>query len=271
MAEREYILGTDEEELHRLGLQHRLWSQVAYALWDQARFQPGHTLLDVGCGPGHATFDMAQLVTPTGRVLAVDESQRFVEHVRRECAARGMRNVDVQQGDVQHLEAPAGSVDGAWIRWVLCFVRDPQAVIDGVARALRPGGRLAIQDYTHYSGVLLAPRSELFERVIQATDRSWRASGGDPEVGMRLPEILRRSGLEVEDVRPVVRMVRKGESLWQWPTSFFRNFVPKLVASGYLSAADGASWPREWAALTANPDLLLVSPPMIGVVARKPG
>src|ERR1041385_6858244 len=88
--EREYVLGTDLDELVRLGFQHQLWLAHAAAAWEQAGFRPGQRLLDVGCGPGYATFDLAHLGGRRGGVTAVDASARFIAHLKAGAAARGL-------------------------------------------------------------------------------------------------------------------------------------------------------------------------------------
>lgn len=77
----EYVLGTGEIESTRLGLQHRIWSGPAHWLWERAGIRPGMTVLDVGCGPGHASIDLAEIVGPSGRIYAVDESPLFLKHL----------------------------------------------------------------------------------------------------------------------------------------------------------------------------------------------
>ena len=75
----EYVLGTNDEELMRLGFQHRVWGEQAFALWERAGFAPGQTIVDVGCGPGFATLDLARLTNPqrTGLVpLSADKASR---------------------------------------------------------------------------------------------------------------------------------------------------------------------------------------------------
>jgi len=53
-----YVLGTHEDEAFRLGLQHSLWTEHAHAIWKRAGIGFGAKVLDAGCGPGFATFDL---------------------------------------------------------------------------------------------------------------------------------------------------------------------------------------------------------------------
>ena len=72
-----YILGTDKEELIRLELQHKVWSSEAKRGWDLAGFKTGQTILDLGCGPGYCTEELALIVGKTGKVIGVDRSDTF--------------------------------------------------------------------------------------------------------------------------------------------------------------------------------------------------
>src|SRR6188474_3641016 len=99
-AERDYVLGTHEEELARLGLQHRVWRPVVLDCWQRAGITVGKRVLDVGAGPGYATVDLAEIVGPAGEVIAVERSARFLEVARRACAARGLSQVRFREADV---------------------------------------------------------------------------------------------------------------------------------------------------------------------------
>lgn len=266
---REYVLGTSNAELERLGLQHKLWSAQALALWERAGFAPGQTIIDLGCGPGFATFDLAVLLGQTGRVIAVDESPRFLEHLRSEVARRGLRNVETVESDAQKLALPEATADGAYARWVLCFLKAPELAVAGIARALRRGGVFAIQDYFNYEALTLAPRSRIMTRVVRAVGESWRAHGGDPDFVGRLPEICTRCGLVVREIRPILRAARPGSLLWEWPTTFFRNFVPVLVQSGFLTAAEQQEFEQEWAERTKDPNTFFFTPPVFDVIAER--
>ena len=78
-----YILGTELQELHRLGYQHQIWSSEARKAWDTAEFSYGQRLLDLGCGPGFCTVEMAYLVGEEGSVLGVDKSQAYIDYLNK--------------------------------------------------------------------------------------------------------------------------------------------------------------------------------------------
>ncbi len=264
--DRPYVLGTHEEELVRLGLQHRVWRGAANDLWERARFGPGNTLLDVGAGPGYATRDLAELVGPQGKVIAVEISARFVEHLRKQA----IPNVVVIQADAQEFVVENESLDGAYARWLFSFVSNPERVVASVARALRPGAVFAIQEYVSYRAARLGPPSEALERVMDATAASWKQRGGDADIGCRLPTILEQAGLAIRDLRPLARIARPGTALWEWPTSFFRNFVPTLVEGHFLRQEDAHTFIDDWARASANPGAFFLTPIVLDLIAQKP-
>jgi len=270
---REYVLGTNRDELVRLGLQHRLWADRAHAIWRRAGLGPGQACLDVGCGPGYASFDIAQMVGSQGRVLGVDESDPFVEHVNDQARARGLDNVEAFVGDVQKLGDLAavrpGSFDAAYTRWVLCFVADPSAVVAGVADALKPGGRFAIQDYFNYRALTLAPKREVFTTVIEAVARAWNEAGGDIDVMGSMPRLLDEHGLDVVDLRVDQRLARPGESMWNWPSTFWPNFLPVLEERGLISGDTRRDFEQQWASAARDPHTFIVLPPVFEIVAVK--
>lgn len=277
---REYVLGTNPEELERLGMQHRLWSDFAHAAWKRAGIAPGHRVLDVGCGPGYATFDLAQTVRPLGtrprgdgQVVAVDESAYYIEHLRAQAASRGLTNIRAHVGDVQRLgecaDVREGSFDLAYARWVLCFVRDPGAVIAGMARALGPGGRAVVHDYFNYESMTSAPRSVSFAMAVAATARSWRDAGGNPDVCERVPEMMATAGLEVSSVLVEERVARPHESMWTWPDVWWKAYIPVLVRNGYLTHTDQEIFEKEWAGLCESATSFVVCPPVFEIVGVK--
>src|SRR5687768_15958181 len=131
-AEKDYVLGTHDDEIERLGLQHRVWRPRTTDAWQRAGFTVVQTLIDVGCGPGYATLDLAEIVGPTGRVVAIDRSRRFLDHLGAQLNARAIQHLDtsVRALDDAQLTAdlPEGA-DGPLGRREFAFVQKPRALL----------------------------------------------------------------------------------------------------------------------------------------------
>lgn len=268
-AHRKYVLGDEDAELIRLGFQHRAWSKITSALWERAGMSRGMRVLDVGAGPGFATVDLAYIVGAEGRVTAIDESQRMLDHAQARAEAERLHNVATLRADAQTLDLPEGSADAAFSRWMLCFIPDPEAVVARVSSALRSGGAFAVQDYFNYASLSLAPRGPALERVVQAVKESWTSHGGDLDVAGKIPGWMRKHGLDVREITPHLRVARPGDLLWQWPGTFFGIFVPKLVEQGLLSKREREAFDQEWAERSADPDSFFCTPPVFDIVGVK--
>ncbi len=268
-SESEYVLGTDATELARLEIQHRLWRPTATALWSRAGFSRGWRILDVGSGPGFAAFDLADCVGPQGRVHAVDESARFIAHLKHSAARRSLANVTAQVADVQNLPADVGPFDAAYARWVLCFTPRPRDAVASVARAVRPGGVFAIQDYFNYEALTLAPRTPIFDRVRGAIAKSWRDAGGDPDVVAHLPGWLNECGFRVHEIKAHSLAIRPTDEFWAWPNTFFASFLPRLVTSGHLKEAEWIDFQAEWGRRCADDASFFLTPTVFDVIAER--
>jgi SAM-dependent methyltransferase len=271
---REYVLGTNPVELERLGFQHRLWARAAYELWHRAGIRPGHAALDIGCGPGFASFDLAQIVGPSGRIVGVDESEPYVAFANAQAQHRRLPHARFFVADAAAIanldNLRPGSFDLAYVRWVLCFVPDPGAVVGAIARCLKPGGKLLIQDYFRYETMCVAPRSEAFERVIAAVAKSWRDHGGDSDIMGRLPRLALDAGLTIDHLdRIEPGPARPGSTMWNWPDTFWKIFLPRLEDLGYISAGEKAAFLQAWTDRCADPAAYMHLPPMYELIARK--
>jgi len=237
----------------------------------------GSRVLDMGCGPGFGSLDLAQLVTPAGRVAGVDESQPFIEHLNAQARARGLANVTGHVRDVQRLgEVDGAPFDAAYARWVLCFVREPESVIAGAAALLRPGASLIVQDYFNYTSMSAAPRLASHDRLVQATAQSFRARGGDPDVVGRLPAMLARHGFEWLHFQVHQRVARGGklpggatDPMLAWPLTWWRTYAPKLVSMGLITQAQCDEALADLAAIETDPTRFIACPPVYEVIARK--
>jgi ubiquinone/menaquinone biosynthesis C-methylase UbiE len=268
--EQQYILGTDAIELDRLRNQHVAWIERAYALLAQSGLRAGHTLLDLGCGPGFTTVELARLVGPTGRVIALDSSARFIEFLRAERERLALPQIEPRLGTAEQLDLPAASLDGAYARWLFCWLADPGTVMRAVADALRPGGVLVLQEYLDWGAKKLVPRSAAHDRVVAACMQSWAAGGATIDIGEHVPTLAARCGLVLEHFRPIARLGRVGSLEWRWLTEFYESYLPRLVERGLLQPRELEAWRRDWDARAAEGSSFCYTPTMVDAILRKP-
>lgn len=272
--EREYVLGTGGDELARLGLQHRLWGDAAHGAWRLARIVPGARVIDVGCGPGFAAFDLGELVRSheeVGEVVGVDESARFIAYLNAQAAARGFSHVRGITGDVHDLRCAGaeGSFDAAYARWVLCFVKDPEAVVASAARMLKPGGRFCVHDYFNYRSMTMAPRRRSYDKAVAATVKSWEDRGGDTDIVGRLPRMMEKHGLKVTHLNVHQRLARGRDTMYTWIEVWWRVYAPKLAEMGLLTRADVDELIRDLEEVKRSGVEFVSCPPVYEVVGEK--
>src|SRR4029450_13992085 len=137
--DQDYVLGTHNEELARLGLQHRVWRPVVLDCWQRAGVTVGKRVLDIGAGPGYAAVDLAEIVGPSGEVVAIERSKNFARAVNEACRVRSLANVEIHELDLMADELPKGDYDFSWCRWVLSFVDDPALMIKKLGGVMAKG------------------------------------------------------------------------------------------------------------------------------------
>jgi SAM-dependent methyltransferase len=266
----EYVLGAHDEEVERLGLQHDLWRPYVEPLWKAAGVAAGETVLDVACGPGFAALDLAEIVGPTGRVVAVDRSERFLGVLKQEAARRGLRQVEAHLMDLNGpLGWPVSNVDVIWDRWGLAFVERPRETLASLKALLRPGGRLIFHEYEAYEMWQLTPKSARFDAFVASVIRAWRDAGGEPNIAGRMIGWLQDLGFTIEFARPVVEVLSIRDPLWQWPRAFVDTGLQRLVQLGAVTdEASRQTW-EEFLAREAEPGTRMITPLVMQVIARR--
>lgn len=121
----------------------RMLAGFGDALLDAAGLRAGERVLDIGCGTGAVTLAAAPRVQPGGTVMGIDVSPPMLELARRRVRASGLGNVELVEADAQVHAFPEGGFDVAISRNGLMFFDEPETAFANLARALRPGGRIA--------------------------------------------------------------------------------------------------------------------------------
>jgi len=107
----------------------------------------GASVADIGAGSGYITLLLSAAVGPTGRVFANDLQPQMIEILRRRLASQNVTNVTLVQGSVDDPNLPPASVDLALMVDVYHELSRPQAMLQKLRTALKPGGRLALLEY----------------------------------------------------------------------------------------------------------------------------
>lgn len=298
--EKDYVLGTHEEELNRLGLQHRVWRPRALDAWRRGGFTVGQTILDIGCGPGFAALDLAEIVGPTGRVIALDRSRRFLDALEAARDSRGFAQIEAREVDVDGTSEAASAPDGrhggrdaaaverrpsafdrdwaaperigahgAWARWVFAFLKRPREALERVARTIRRGGVFILHEYFDYGTWRLAPRSLDMEDFVVAVMQSWRAEGGEPDIALDLPAWLIQLGFEIKSLQPIVDVVAPGNFVWQWPRTFVDVNLRRLRELGRMTPEKAAIISNALANAEARSDAWMITPGVLEIIAVK--
>lgn len=148
------------------------------------RLVPGADVLDVGCGPGTITVDIARRVAP-GRVVGLDADANVVDAARAAAAEVGVTNLELVVGDVYAVDRPDDAFDVVHAHQVLQHVADPVAALREMRRVCRPGGVVAARD-SIYRAMSWHPPDSVLDRWLAVSCAVTDANGGDPDAGCRL-------------------------------------------------------------------------------------
>ncbi len=233
---------------------HRRRTAQDSAAYLLPHLDPGMSVLDIGCGPGTITADLAARVA-SGRVTAVDRSAEVLETARAESEARELSNVSFATADVHALDFPDGSFDVVHAHQVLQHVADPVRALREMRRVCRPGGIVAARD-ADYAGFIWFPLLAPLEAWLDLYQRAARANGGEPDAGRRLLSWAQRAGFD--DITPTGSVwcyaTPDTRDWWggMWADRILRSDVARQLlrlglATGERLEEISAAW-RAWAA-----------------------
>ncbi len=225
--------------------------------------EPGLSLLDVGCGPGTITADLAALVAP-GLVTAIDQFPDVLNVAHAEIQRSNLSNVSFAAADVHRLDCPDDTFDVVHAHQVLQHVADPVQALREMRRVCVPGGIVAARD-ADYSGFIWFPRLPALDFWRDIYQQAARHNGGEPDAGRQLLSWALQAGFD--DVTP-------SGSVWCYATPSTREWwggmwadrilhsgvARELLALGLATAAQLQEIAAAWRAWAAAPDGWLAIP-----------
>ena len=152
-------------------------------------------LLDVGCGPGTITVDLARIAA-SGSVLGLDRSEDVIREARTTARQAGVANVEFGVGDVYALDHEAAIFDVVHAHQVLQHLSDPVAALREMARVCKPDGLVAVRD-SDYSAFTWWPAVPELDEWLDVYRAVARGNDAEPDAGRRLKHWARTAGLEV--------------------------------------------------------------------------
>ncbi|MEW2135112.1 methyltransferase domain-containing protein [Streptomyces sp. NPDC005409] len=220
---------------------------------------PGMSVLDVGCGPGTITADLAELVAPGGHVTAVDAAQDVVEQARAHAAERGLSAaITFRTADVHALDFPDDSFDVVHAHQVLQHVGDPVRALREMRRVCRPGGIVAARD-ADYAAMTWYPHSAGLDDWLDLYRRVARANGGEPDAGRRLRSWARAAGFTDVTCSATSWCFSTPEEIAWWSGLWADRtgasaYAGVATGGGHATAGDLAAVAEAWRAWGAEPD-----------------
>ncbi len=267
MARFKYLLGDSRGEAARLRFQAKLWDPVSLALFDRLGVKPGMKVLEIGPGQGSLHMELRRRVK--GPVDAVERSKPFAAHLRKLCSRDGRKEGTIWESDLIDAPLPENKYDLIFARWVFLFLPEPVKHLRKLARALKPGGRIAIQDY-HRESMMLYPTPKDWPELIAADIAFFKTQGGDASIGGHLQEMYKKAGLVPESAKAELKTGFPDSAVWTWASWYFLGVMPRLGKIKPFSPAAARRVSAAWRAAAKRPESLFVAPAVLDCVARKP-
>lgn len=171
---------------------------MEHHILQKAGLKPGMRVLDLACGPGIISCELARLAAP-GQVTGVDLSPDLLVEARKAAESEGIDNVTFQQGNVYELDLPDNEYDFVYARFLFQHLEHPAQALAQIQRVLKPGGILAILDIDD-DWLTVYPEPGTFDAFTDRAARAQSSRGGDRHIGRKLGRQIAEAGYAQSNV-----------------------------------------------------------------------
>ena len=261
-----YALRGGKEGAERLRLLGRVVGPTTLALLSRVGLARGLRCLDVGCGLGSVTLELARRAGPGGEAVGIDVDEQALELARRDAEREGLPAAFRAGGVLELADGPA--YDLVYARFLLSHLARPGEAVRRLAAAARPGGVVVVED-TDFAGHFCHPPCPAFDRYVALYREVVRGRGGDACLGPRLPELLEEAGLGGVEVQVAQPTFRRGEGK-RLAAVTLAHIRESVVGAGLASAGEVGGMVAELEAFAAGPRTLVSLPRIFQTWGRKP-
>jgi len=182
------------EELARLKMQATVALETEKKAWERAGLKPGMQVLDLACGPGFTSCELAKTIGE-GHVTGVDINEELIAIAHQAQASENVHNASFTTGNLYELALPDNHFDFVYARFLFQHLDRPQAALEQILRVLKPGGILCVLDIDD-NWTSFAPESDAFIRFIRKAGAGQKRKGGNRLIGSQLYGLLRTAGFQ---------------------------------------------------------------------------
>ena len=261
-----YVIRGGVEGYERLKVIAAAHWPATSAMFDRIGIRAGMRCVDVGCGGGEVTFQLARLVGPGGHVTGLDMDEVKLALAREVAADRGVENVEFRAADVGEWREP-GAYDLVFSRLLLEHLPRPVEVLRRMWDAVLPGGAIAIED-GDFEAIFCYPPNGGYAFYAAEYPETLRRHGGDPTVGRKLLASFLEAGIPAPELTLTQRVDQDGDAK-TLPLLTLDAIADTLVADG-ISAKMVRSARDELARVTADPATIIGGPRMFHAWSRRP-
>ncbi|MBF6050289.1 methyltransferase domain-containing protein [Streptomyces sp. NRRL B-1677] len=231
-----YVLRHSDHETRRLATQAAFYAEHTDRLLKSAGITAGMDVLDVGCGAGDVSIQLARIVGPTGSVVGLDTDASVLDAARQRVAELNLGNVTFRQATLPDvsLDRPVDAVVG---RMILMHLPDPAGTIRAVSTLVRPGGVVTFQDL-NTTRIRSVPALPLLTRGIAVVNDCLRAAGRTLDTGERLYSLFREAGLADPELAVAVPTPQDKESAVVMLGQTLLTALPFAEESGVVTLGD---------------------------------
>jgi SAM-dependent methyltransferase len=264
-VERYVIRGGKEGYERLLLLARERWPATA-ALFDRAGLAQGMRCIDLGCGGGEVTLEIARLVAPGGSVTGVDVDGVKLDLARQAAARRMLGNVEFRLLNLDDWDEP-GAYDAVYCMFVLQHLSQPVGLLRRMWAGVRPGGILIVED-ADFDGFCCHPANEGFDFFLRAYRQVIRRRGGDHAMGRKLYGCFLAVGIPGPRVAVVQPVSTEGEAK-TLPWSTLEATAEAIVSEHVASAAEVTAALSSLRQFTADPRTLISGPRVFQLWSRR--